>query len=205
MLLLLDGSGSVKPYEFSRLQRFLSELLQPFLLGRGQVRVALVQVGTEPRLEFGLDTYDTQSGLQGALMDLKQLCGDTNTEQALRLVQSMLSNDSQPEAPPRVLLWITDGVGPGAVDGPMAALRRMGVSVLALSTGNGNYQLLKRVVTPPIVTHLHFVDIDDINFIAEDLREAIIGERDTGRENLHWGGTLSEGTLFTPKGFILVL
>ncbi|KAK9967045.1 hypothetical protein ABG768_001465 [Culter alburnus] len=174
VLLLLDASGSIRSYEFSRLQSFLSELLQPFLLGRGQVRVALVQVGTEPRLEFGLDTYNTQSGLQEALLGMEQLCGDTNTEQALRLVQSLLSNDSQPEAPPRVLLWLTDGVGPGAVDGPMAALRRMGVSVLALSMGSGNYQLLRRVVTPPIETHLYFVDIDDINFIAEDLREAII-------------------------------
>lgn len=200
LLLLLDSSGSIKSYEFFRLQKFLSELLQPFLLGRGQVRVALVQVGTEPRLEFGLDTYDTQSGLQDALSSMKQLCGDTNTEQALQLFQSLLSNDSHPEAPPRVLLWLTDGVGLGAIDRPMAALQRMGVSVLALSMGNGNYQLLRRVVTPPIEKHLYFVDIDYISSVTEDLTEAIIGERDTRRENLHWGGTLSKGTLFTPKG-----
>ncbi|XP_051766510.1 von Willebrand factor A domain-containing protein 1-like [Ctenopharyngodon idella] len=174
LLLLLDSSGSIKSYEFFRLQKFLSELLQPFLLGRGQVRVALVQVGTEPRLEFGLDTYDTQSGLQDALSSMKQLCGDTNTEQALQLFQSLLSNDSHPEAPPRVLLWLTDGVGLGAIDRPMAALQRMGVSVLALSMGNGNYQLLRRVVTPPIEKHLYFVDIDYISSVTEDLTEALI-------------------------------
>ncbi|CAM4662854.1 unnamed protein product [Leuciscus chuanchicus] len=171
VLLLLDSSGSIKSFEFSRLLDFLSELLQPFRLGRGHVRVALVLVGTESIPEFGLDTYDTQIGLQGALQRTKQLGGDTNTEQALRLVQSLLA---QPEAPPTVLLWLTDGVEPGEVDGPMAELRRVGVSVLAVSIGHGNYQMLKRVVTPPIETHLRFVDIEDIGTITEDLREAII-------------------------------
>ncbi|XP_067271243.1 von Willebrand factor A domain-containing protein 1-like [Pseudorasbora parva] len=201
LLLLLDSSGSIHSYEFSQLLRFLSELLEPFLLGRGRVRTALVQVGTEPSLEFGLDSHHTQSSLQEALWSTRQLHGDTNTEQALRLVQRLLQNGAPPEAPPRVLLWLTDGVEPGAVDGPMAALRRMGVSVLAVSTGQGNYQLLRRVVTPPIQTHLYFVDFDDISIITEDLREAIIelirAERLQVRELgstcavLHWRPFLS--------------
>ncbi|RXN23298.1 von Willebrand factor A domain-containing 1-like protein [Labeo rohita] len=169
VLLLLDSSGSVQSYEFSLLLPFLSELLRPFQLGRGHVRVGLVQVGTEPRLEFDLDAHDSQDTLQEALLSTRQLHGDTNTEAALRLVQSLL----RPQAPPTVLLWLTDGVEPGAVDGPMAALRGRGVSVLAVSTGQGNYQLLRRVVTPPIEAHLHFVNIDDISIITEDLREAI--------------------------------
>ncbi|KAK7126305.1 hypothetical protein R3I94_017703 [Phoxinus phoxinus] len=171
VLLLLDSSGSINSHEFSRLLRFLSDLFRPFRLGRGQVRVALVQVGTEPALEFGLDTYDTQIDLQEALRSTRHLRGDTNTDRALRLVQSLLA---QPEAPPTVLLWLTDGVEPGAVDGPMAELRGVGVSVLAVSTGQGNFQLLRRVVTPPVETHLHFVDVDDISSITEDLREAIV-------------------------------
>nr|XP_046198376.1 von Willebrand factor A domain-containing protein 1-like isoform X1 [Oncorhynchus gorbuscha] len=57
---------------------------------------------------------------------------------------------------------------------PETELRRAGVSLLAVSTGHGNYQVLQRVVTPPIESHLYFVDIDDISIITEDLREAII-------------------------------
>lgn len=82
----------------------------------------------------------------------------------------------QPKAPPTVLLWLTDGVEPGLVDGPMAELRQVGVSVLVVSIGHGNYRMLKRVVTPPIETHLRFVDVDYISTITVDLREAIIGE-----------------------------
>ncbi|KAL1251880.1 hypothetical protein QQF64_019676 [Cirrhinus molitorella] len=142
VLLLLDSSGSIPFYKFSLFLRFLSELLRPFRLGCGHVRVGLVQVGAEPRLEFGLDTHESQDDLQEALRSTQQLPGDADMEAALRLVQSLL----RPQAPPTLLLWLTDGVEPGAVDGPMAALRGRGVTVLVISTGNRNYQLLRRVM-----------------------------------------------------------
>uniref|UniRef100_A0A3P8YB65 von Willebrand factor A domain-containing protein 1 n=1 Tax=Esox lucius TaxID=8010 RepID=A0A3P8YB65_ESOLU len=174
ILLLLDSSGSVSSYEFSRLLRFLSELLLPFSLGQGQVRVGLLQVGTEPHLEFGLDTHSTQHGLQEALRRTKQLQGDTNTDAALRLAKGLLTGAGSQSEHPKVLLWLTDGVRPGRVDEPMEELRKLGVSVLVVSTGHGNYQVLRKVVTPPIENHLYFVDIDDISIITQDLREAII-------------------------------
>lgn len=175
ILLLLD-SGDVSSSEFSKLLHFLSELLRPFLLGRGQVRVGLVQVGNKPGLEFGLDTYNTQNALQEALRRTQQFRGYAHIEEALRLAERTLSNDGQAEAPPTILLWLADGVGPREVEGPMAALRRQGVSVLVISTGTGNYYMLRNVVTPPTEKHLYFVDADDIIIITEDLREAIIRE-----------------------------
>lgn len=56
----------------------------------------------------------------------------------------------------------------------MEALRDAGVAVLVVSTGHGNYQVLRQVVSPPIENTLYFVDIDDLSIITEDLREAII-------------------------------
>lgn len=74
-------------YEFRRLLLFLVELLRPFSLGRGHVRVGLLQVDTEPRLEFGLGAHSSQSELQAALLNARQLRGDTNTVAALGLVR----------------------------------------------------------------------------------------------------------------------
>ncbi|KAG9260719.1 von Willebrand factor A domain-containing protein 1 [Astyanax mexicanus] len=174
LLILLDSSGSISLYEFSRLLRFLSNLLRPFLLGHGQVRVGLLQVGTEPQLEFNFDTYNSQDALQDAILRTQQLRGDTNTEAALLLAQRILNCPRGGDAPPRVLLWLTDGVEPGNVHEPMAAIRQNCASVLAVSTGHANYQVFHDAVTPPIEKHLHFIDIDDIEIITEDLREAII-------------------------------
>ena len=163
---------------------FLSELLLPFSLGEDQVRIGLLQVGTQPRLEFGFGNYSTQSGLQGALKNTKPLRGDTNTVEALRIAkESVLRPGASDEARaglPRVLVWLTDGVKPGDVIGPMAELREEGVAVLVVSTGHGNYQVLRQVVSPPIENNLYFVDIDDLSIITEDLRDAIIGEYGVG-------------------------
>ncbi|KAM9343417.1 von Willebrand factor A domain-containing protein 1 [Pholidichthys leucotaenia] len=178
VLFLLDSSGSVSKYEHSRMLTFLSELILPFSLGEDQVRVGLLQVGTQPRLEFGFDRHTTQSGLQGAIRNTIPLRGDTNTVKALKMAKERVlrpgANSGSREGLPRVLVWLTDGVKPGDVIGPMAALREEGVAVLVVSTGHGNYQVLRQVVTPPVEDHLYFVDIDDMSIITEDLRNAII-------------------------------
>ncbi|CAL8337033.1 unnamed protein product [Lota lota] len=174
ILLLLDSSGSVSAYEFMRLLLFLVELLRPFSLGRGHVRVGLLQVDTEPHLEFGLGTHGSQPELRAALLNTRQLGGDTNTVPALGLARELLSGAGEHAELPKVLLWLTDGVRLGDVDQRMSELKGDGVAVLALVTGQGDYQTLRRSVTPPLESHLYFVDIDDIRIVMEDLREAII-------------------------------
>lgn len=181
VLFLVDSSGSVSSYEHGRMLAFLSELLLPFSLGEDQVRVGLLQVGTKPRLEFGFDKFKSQSGLQGALKSIRPLRGDTNTVEALEMAKGVLrrgAGHGGGSGLPRVLVWLTDGVKPGDVVGPMAELQKEGVAVLVVSTGHGNYQVLKQVVSPPAERHLHFVDIDDMSIITEELRDALIGESD---------------------------
>lgn len=184
VLFLLDSSGSVSSYDHSRMLTFLSELLLPFSLGEDQVRVGLLQVGTRPRLEFGFDTHSTQSSLQGALRNIKPLRGDTNTVEALKMAKEWVLKPGAASGAraglPRVLVWLTDGVEPGDVIGPMAELRDEGVAVLVVSTGHSNYLVLREVVTPPVENNLYFVDIDDMSIIKEDLRDAIIGQYSMG-------------------------
>lgn len=172
ILLLLDSSGSVSNYEFSRLLLFTANLLSAFSLGQGHVRVGLLQVGTNPNLEFGLDVHNNQESLQKALRSVSQLQGDTNTEAALRVAKRLLTETE--DDVPKIMLWLTDGVQPGDVDQLMSELKAEGVYVLAVSTVHGNYQVLQRAVTPPLESHLYSVDIDNIEIITEDLREAII-------------------------------
>lgn len=170
ILLLLDSSGSVTNHEFRRFLLFAADLLHPFPVGRGQVRVALLQVSTAAHMEFSLDVHNSQESLQKALLNVGHLQGDTNTEAALEVALQLLTEKNEP----KVLLWLTDGVDPGDVDKPMSELRAQGVSVLIVFTVNGDYQLLQRVVTPPLQSHLYSVDTESIDVIKEELRDAII-------------------------------
>ncbi|MED6244691.1 hypothetical protein ATANTOWER_021242 [Ataeniobius toweri] len=172
ILLLLDSSGSVSNFEFFRFLSLTANLLRPFSLGRGHVRVALLLVGTSPHLEFSLDVHSNQESLLRALQSVRQLQGDTNTEAAVDLAQRLLL-EAEGDVP-KVLLWLTDGVQPGNVEKAMSDLKARGVNVLIVSTIHGNYQLLQRVATPPLVSHLYSVDIESIDIITEELREAII-------------------------------
>lgn len=179
-MFLLDSSGSVSMFEFFHMLKFLSELVQPFSLGHEQVRMALLQVSTMPHLEFGFEAYSRQQDLQEALQRTQKLGGDTNTEEALLIAKEEVLKQGIPggarEGLPRVLVWLTDGVEPGDVQKYMDDLRDEGVYVLIVSTGRGNYQVLRNVASPPAEDHLYFVDIEDMNIITEDLRNAIIGK-----------------------------
>nr|XP_006642182.1 PREDICTED: von Willebrand factor A domain-containing protein 1 [Lepisosteus oculatus] len=177
LLFLVDSSGSVSSYEYSRILSFLGDLLAPFSLGPDEVQVGVLQVGTSPRLEFGFGRHQSQAALQEALRALQQLQGDTNTGAALALARERLLQPGPGGARPgvpKVLVWLTDGVMTGSVLQPMAGLRQAGVAVLAVSTGYGNLQELQKVVTPPEERHLHFVDIDSLGIITADLRDAIV-------------------------------
>lgn len=132
---------------------FLSDLLCSFKVGHGHIRVALVQVDTEPQVEFDFGAHSSQSWLQDALLRTPQLRGDTKTETALLLVQKLLWQPAEQKTC-RLLVWFTDGVEPGNVKDPIAALRMDGVLVLAVSTGHSNYQVFGRAVSPSIEQHL---------------------------------------------------
>lgn len=172
ILLLLDSSGSISNYEFAHLLRFAANLLSVFSLGRGHVRVGLLQVGTDPILEFRLDVHTDQRGLQEALGRVQHLQGDTNTVKALREAQQLLR--AADGDVPKILLWLTDGACPGDVGQVMSELKAEGAFVLAVSTVHGNYWLLRDAVSPPLESHFYVVDIDSIEIITEDLRDAII-------------------------------
>ncbi|XP_015231556.1 PREDICTED: von Willebrand factor A domain-containing protein 1 [Cyprinodon variegatus] len=172
ILLLLDSSGSVTSFEFSRFLEFIANLLYPFALGRGHLRVALLLVATTPHLEFSLDIHSDLESLLRALESVRRLQGDTNTKAAVEMAHQLLLEVEGDV--PKVLLWLTDGIQPGEVEEPMSKLKAQGVHVLIVSTIHGDYNVLQRVATPPLESHLYSVDIDSIDIITDDLREAII-------------------------------
>ncbi|KAG8142304.1 putative von Willebrand factor A domain-containing protein [Naja naja] len=160
LLFLLDSSGSVSYYEFSRIKEFIAELLLPFTFGPHDVQTGIVHISTTPILEFPFDRHFSTGAIQHAIRNIQQVMGDTNTGQTISFAKEKLFTAEAGARPnvPKVLVWVTDGFSKDDVAQPMQLLKDMGVTVFIVSTGRGNYLELSAAASQPPEKHLHFVD-----------------------------------------------
>uniref|UniRef100_A0A8C5X667 von Willebrand factor A domain-containing protein 1 n=1 Tax=Malurus cyaneus samueli TaxID=2593467 RepID=A0A8C5X667_9PASS len=176
LLFLLDSSASVSHYEFSRVKDFVWDLLQPFTFGPRDVQTSIIHISTTPTMEFPFDQYLTSSTLKKAIGATQQLMGDTNTGKALSYAKEKLFSREAGARPdvPKVLVWVTDGFSSDDISEPTRLLKDMGVTVFIVSTGRGNFMELSAAASQPSEKHLHFVDVDDLPIISQELRDGIL-------------------------------
>ncbi|XP_019349469.1 von Willebrand factor A domain-containing protein 1 isoform X1 [Alligator mississippiensis] len=175
ILFLLDSSGSVSYYEFSKVKEFIRDLLRPFTFGPHDVQTSIIHISTVPTIEFPFDRYLSSEAVQQAIRGTQQLMGDTNTGKALSFAKEKFFTDEAGSRPdvPKVLVWVTDGFSTDDISPPMQLLKDMGVTVFIVSTGRGNFLELSAAASQPPEKHLHFVDVDDLPIITKELRDAI--------------------------------
>lgn len=183
LLFLLDSSASVSHYEFSRVREFLGQLAAPLPLGPEALRVSLVHVSSRPHTEFSFSQHSSGAAVQDAIRAAAQLMGDTNTGLALAYAREQLFAEAAGARPgvPKVLVWVTDGGSSDPVGPPMQELKDLGTTVFIVSTGRGNLLELAAAASAPARKHLHFVDVDDLHIIAQELRGSILGRWDRTR------------------------
>ncbi|VCW77647.1 unnamed protein product, partial [Gulo gulo] len=172
LLFLLDSSASVSHYEFSRVREFVGQLVGLLPLGPGALRASLVHVGSRPYTEFPFGQHSSGEAVQDAIRAAAQRMGDTNTGLALAYAKEQLFAEVAGARPgvPKVLVWVTDGGSSDPVGPPMQELKDLGVTVFIVSTGRGNLLELSAAASAPPEKYLHFVDVDDLHIIAQELR-----------------------------------
>lgn len=180
LLFLLDSSASVSHYEFSRVREFLGQLAAPLPLGPEALRASLVHVSSQPHTEFPFGQHHSGAAVQDAIRAATQLMGNTNTGLALAYAKQQLFAEAAGArlGVPKVLVWVTDGGSSDPVGPPMQELKDLGVTIFIVSTGRGNLLELSAAASAPAGKHLHFVDVDDLHIIAQELRSSILGRWD---------------------------
>ncbi|XP_062962378.1 von Willebrand factor A domain-containing protein 1 isoform X2 [Cynocephalus volans] len=176
LLFLLDSSASVSHYEFSRVREFVGQLAASLPLGPRALRASLVHVGSRPYTEFPFNRHSSGEAVQDAIRTATQRMGDTNTGLALAYAKEQLFAEALGARPavPKVLVWVTDGGSSDPVGPPMQELKDLGVTVFIVSTGRGNLLGLSDAASAPAEKHLHFVDVDDLHIITQELRGSIL-------------------------------
>nr|XP_044625384.1 von Willebrand factor A domain-containing protein 1 isoform X1 [Equus asinus] len=193
LLFLLDSSASVSHYEFSRVREFLGQLAAPLPLGPEALRASLVHVGSWPHTEFPFNQHSSGAAVQDAIRAATQRMGDTNTGLALAYAKEQLFAEEAGARPgvPKVLVWVTDGGSSDPMGPPMQELKDLGVTIFIVSTGRGNLLELSAAASAPAEKHLHFVDVDDLHIIAQELRGSILDAMQP--QHLHASEVTSSG------------
>ena len=129
---VVDGSGSVGRRNFARCIHFIQNLVSSFSINRRFTRVGIVVYSNRPQPQFSFNRYSDARSLVSAIGRIRYPRGGTKTGRALHYARGYLFARSNRR---KVLVVITDGRSYDRVHAPAAALRRMGVEIVAVGVG----------------------------------------------------------------------
>ncbi|OXB72741.1 UNVERIFIED_CONTAM: hypothetical protein H355_009922 [Colinus virginianus] len=184
IVFLIDGSGSVAPFDFERMKTFITEVITRFR-------------GTDTRLHVSFSDFDvlSEAALQRKVLRVEQQGGITQTATAIRYVLTDVFPRSRAGAH-RVLLVVTDG----QIYGDNLRYRdvipeadRDGVIRYAIGVGSAfrspdAAQELHTIASPPSHAHVFRVDnFEALRGIQEQLQEKIFAIEGTAVGRPHMG------------------
>lgn len=142
VVLLVDGSGSIKSYNFQRLKAFLVRFVRSFNIGFYNTRVSVVQFSRSSRVEFYLKRYRRVQDIISAINRIRQMRRGTYLHVGLKMVRSRVFKrwSGDRAGVPNTLVILTDGGTSFFTYARAEALRlqRQGVHVLTVGIGNRN-------------------------------------------------------------------
>lgn len=114
LVLLVDGSKSVRPQNFELVKRFVNQIVDFLDVSPEGTRVGLVQFSSRVRTEFPLGRYGTAAEVKQAVLAIEYMERGTMTGLALRHMVEHSFSEAQGARPrvlnvPRVGLVFTDG------------------------------------------------------------------------------------------------
>ncbi|KAJ1159471.1 hypothetical protein NDU88_012121 [Pleurodeles waltl] len=176
VVLIVDGSGSIHPEDFSIMRTFLEALVRSFDVSRDTVQFSLVQFSENVQIEVALNSSHNINGLLHTLQSFPQIGGGTWTGNALSFVrQRVLVKSMGARANvPRVMVLITDGESQDEVKAPALELQCLGVEVFVVGVSGAMYTELVAIVSPPADTHVFIMNnFRDLQQILPELTESI--------------------------------
>ena len=142
IVILMDGSGSVRSFNFRTALKFMSSLVSNYDIGLDETRVGVVVYSNSPSPRIQLNSYFDVDLLQVAIESISYPSGGTNTGEAIDYVRmnsfttSFGARDLS-EGIARVLIVATDGQSGDDVVAPSERARNDGINIFAIGIGTG--------------------------------------------------------------------
>ncbi|XP_014021383.1 matrilin-4 isoform X3 [Salmo salar] len=183
LVLLIDGSKSVRPQNFELVKQFVNQVVDSLDVSAHGTRVGLVQYSSRVRTEFSLNMYQTAVDIKKAVMNVEYMEKGTMTGLALKhMVENSFSEaEGARKNVPRVGLVFTDGRSQDDITEWAKKAKEAGITMYAVGVGKAVEDELREIASEPHDKHFFYTtDFTFINQIAENLKLNICAEESQG-------------------------
>ena len=193
LIFVLDASGSVGPSNFQNVRTFTANIVNGLVIGPQNTQVGVITFGSNARVSFHLNTYQTNGTLHQAIANILYTGGSTNTPAGLMTLLNefsmMYGGRPLQEGIPRITIVVTDGMS-NAGGGPPATIavaRNVHASnILAYAVGVGDsidMDELNAIASDPSSQYVRLLSNFNINELRE-LQESLNSEACQGNHSL---------------------
>uniref|UniRef100_A0A3Q0T5D3 Matrilin 4 n=1 Tax=Amphilophus citrinellus TaxID=61819 RepID=A0A3Q0T5D3_AMPCI len=186
LVLLIDGSKSVRPQNFELVKKFVNQVVDSLDVSAHGTRVGLVQYSSRVRTEFPLNMYHTADEIKAAVMKVDYMEKGTMTGLALKHMLENSFSEAEGARPlnrniPRVGLVFTDGRSQDDITEYAKKAKEAGITMYAVGVGKAVEDELREIASEPVEKHFYYTtDFTAINTIAENLKLNVCPEESQG-------------------------
>ncbi|KAB0351307.1 hypothetical protein FD754_016164 [Muntiacus muntjak] len=186
LVLLVDGSKSVRPQNFELVKRFVNQIVDFLDVSPEGTRVGLVQFSSRVRTEFPLGRYGTAAEVKQAVLAVEYMERGTMTGLALRHMVEHSFSEAQGARPralnvPRVGLVFTDGRSQDNISVWAARAKEEGIVMYAVGVGKAVEEELREIASEPAELHVSYSpDFSTMTHLLENLKGSICPEEGIG-------------------------
>uniref|UniRef100_A0A8C5DRK8 Matrilin-4-like n=1 Tax=Gouania willdenowi TaxID=441366 RepID=A0A8C5DRK8_GOUWI len=185
LVLLIDGSKSVRPQNFELVKKFVNQVVDSLDVSAHGTRVGLVQYSSRVRTEFPLNKFHSAADIKAAVMKVDYMEKGTMTGLALKHMLENSFSEAEGARPaarsiPRVGLVFTDGRSQDDIS--EYALKAKEVSPCTRwAWGKAVEDELREIASEPLEKHFYYTtDFSAISTIAENLKLNVCPEESQG-------------------------
>ncbi|KAG7478278.1 hypothetical protein MATL_G00078710 [Megalops atlanticus] len=186
LVLLIDGSKSVRPQNFELVKQFVNQVVDSLDVSAHGTRVGLVQYSSRVRTEFPLSLYQSAEDIKNAVMKVEYMEKGTMTGLALKHMVENSFSEAEGARPanrniPRVGLVFTDGRSQDDITEWAKKAKDAGITMYAVGVGKAVEDELREIASEPLDKHFFYTtDFTAINQIAENLKLNVCAEESQG-------------------------
>ncbi|XP_051788957.1 matrilin-4 [Erpetoichthys calabaricus] len=186
LVLVIDGSKSVRPQNFELVKQFVNQIVDSLDVSAHGTRIGLVQYSSRVRTEFPLNQYQTPEDIKNAVLKVEYMEKGTMTGLALKHMVENSFSEADGARPlgrniPRIGLVFTDGRSQDDITEWAKKAKDAGITMYAVGVGKAVEEELRVIASDPVDKHFFYTtDFTAINQIADNLKLNICGEESQG-------------------------